>query len=424
MRLIIAALAMGLAWALRGHFGHEHGAAWAGAVGTLAVLIVVRRSDWNRRLPVLASLGALGWSIGGIMSYGIVVGYGRGTDFLNVLYGLAMLFVIGGLYGFLGGGFFGLGLETTSQRRPAWHSLACEMVVGAVLIWGILVYQFEWLMTPPRSELWAACLGAAMALTWFLYRNGFKRSLVLACYSGLGAGIGFSFGNFLQTLGTVSGYALNWWNLMEFTLGFCGGLGMGYAVTRTGWEESDTESKASNLIGAVFLLIVIPIVNLIQSFEWERLVSQVQRLNLPGVAEIAATQRVLGWAVLGAFLLIGMAVLWRLGAEAAGTSQAVVCVFGLIYLLEFIVFSFVRKAVYVTGFSTQPEQFIYWVFLLLLTGLVFLLFRRNPPARLAPEVLVPIRWDLSGVGIAVLLVALAWLSVNLHNGLPGAHTRF
>ncbi len=40
---LFVAIVLGLGWAMRGHFGHEWGAAWAGAMGALAVLIVSKR---------------------------------------------------------------------------------------------------------------------------------------------------------------------------------------------------------------------------------------------------------------------------------------------------------------------------------------------------------------------------------------------
>ena len=88
--LLFVALALGLAWAIRVHFGHEHGAAWAGAIAGLAVITAARRRDWASRLTVLATLAGVGWGVGGMMSYGIIVGYGRGIEFGNVFYGLSM----------------------------------------------------------------------------------------------------------------------------------------------------------------------------------------------------------------------------------------------------------------------------------------------------------------------------------------------
>ncbi|MFH1923582.1 MAG: hypothetical protein ABIP48_27295 [Planctomycetota bacterium] len=73
--IVFVALSLGLGWAIRGHFGHEWGACWAGAIAAAAVLVAARRDDWARRMPVLVALGGIGWAVGGMMSYGIVVGY-------------------------------------------------------------------------------------------------------------------------------------------------------------------------------------------------------------------------------------------------------------------------------------------------------------------------------------------------------------
>jgi hypothetical protein len=169
--LLFVALTLGLGWAIRGHFGHEHGAAWAGALGVTALIIVSRRHDWLKRLPAIVAIGGIGWGVGGMMSYGRIIGYTKGTEFGNVLYGLTMLAVVGGLYGFIGGGFTGLALESKQEKRPDWARLVVEMAVGGFLAWGWFIYQLEWFMTPPRSELWAACLGGSIALLWFAYRN-------------------------------------------------------------------------------------------------------------------------------------------------------------------------------------------------------------------------------------------------------------
>ena len=72
---LLTGLILGLCWAVRGRFGHEWGAAWAGAAGALALLVAMGRVDWIRRLPALTALGAIGWGVGGMQSYGIVIGY-------------------------------------------------------------------------------------------------------------------------------------------------------------------------------------------------------------------------------------------------------------------------------------------------------------------------------------------------------------
>src|SRR5687768_3379087 len=103
---LITGLTLGTAWAVRGKFGHEQGAAWAGATGAMVILLLAKRADWYANVYKIAWAAAFGWGVGGIISYGRVVGFGRAQDFANVYYGLLMLFVIGALYGFLGGGLF------------------------------------------------------------------------------------------------------------------------------------------------------------------------------------------------------------------------------------------------------------------------------------------------------------------------------
>lgn len=44
--ILIVAMSLGTAWAIRGQFGHEQGAAWAGAIGGLALVLVSHRKDW------------------------------------------------------------------------------------------------------------------------------------------------------------------------------------------------------------------------------------------------------------------------------------------------------------------------------------------------------------------------------------------
>ena len=199
--ILFVSLTLGLGWAIRGHFGHEWGAAWAGVMAGLAVVAISRRNDWAGRTPVVGALAGVGWAVGGMMSYGRVVGFCRGSYFLDVYYGLLMLAVIGGLYGLIGGGFLGLALETSERRKPDWAALITQMVAAAMLAWGLLIYQLEWLMTPPRSELWAACLGAGVALVWYCHRGGYHLAFRTAIYSALGAGFGFAFGNFSANVG-------------------------------------------------------------------------------------------------------------------------------------------------------------------------------------------------------------------------------
>ncbi len=264
--ILIVGMSLGTAWAIRGHFGHEQGAAWAGGIGALALVLVSRRKDWYQKMLSVALASAVGWGAGGMISYGIVVGYGRSDNFPNAFYGLSMLFVIGGLFGLLGGGLTGLALESSDQKKVKWSSLIAEMVAGGLIVYYLLVEQLWVLMTPPRSEAWAICLGAGLAMIWYMARNSFLSSLRVSLYSLLGAGFGFAFGNFLQTVGTVLEINFNMWNVMEYSIGFFGGSAMTFSVFTSKWPVPPIAFFDTSLFAlkqepmqALVVLIVVPI---------------------------------------------------------------------------------------------------------------------------------------------------------------------
>jgi hypothetical protein len=319
----------------------------------------------------------------------------------------------------------GLGLETTEKNRPHWPSLLAEMVAGGVLFWGVLIYQFEWRMTPPRSELWAACLGASVALVWFLYRNGFHRALRVAGYSALGAGFGFALGNFLQTLGNVTGPALNWWNVMEFTLGFSGGLGMAYGVFTRKWPEGAGPSPAANWLALLLLAFAVPATNILHAFKIEEFVEMAERLGLPDPQGFAETQVLLGWIAVAVFFVPAVAVWRRLQHNGRLLAGACVPLSLIGYSVLYIVFSHLKKGLFAGAQGFQPEQYAYWAVL----GVIALLWlargRKEPscwPVQERPE--TARRWMAMVLVVLALIALMALVSINIHDGLPGAHRRF
>jgi hypothetical protein len=417
--LIIAGMTLGTTWAIRGQFGHEQGAAWAGAIGGLVILLLARREDWYNKMFKAALAAAIGWGLGGMMSYGRVVGFGRGTDFGNVYYGLLMLFIIGGLYGFIGGGLFGLTLTENKKTQVKWAPLIVQMVAGGVIIYFFLVYQFEWLMTPPRSELWAACLGMAIALTWFIARNGFNSALRVAVYAGLGGGFGFAFGNFLQVLGNVSEIQFNFWNVMEYSLGFFGGVGMAYGVFTSEWEtEDEVPRKSTNLMPILLGVFLIPFIVWQQSFELERLQKNYSSIMDSGSDVMAGAVQ---WIAL---VLILSLLVWVLvkyyykaknpfeGYDRKAVSQYFIALFSL-----YIVFSLLITGAIVSTY--RIEQYLYIVNLVII---LMALPRLQP--YFEKRKVTPIKWGLNLLTIIVIIGVLALIAINTHGEMGGAQVRF
>jgi len=425
INFIFVAVVLGLGWAMRGHFGHEWGASWAGAMGALAVLLVSKRIDWYRRAPSLTALGAIGWAAGGMMSYGIVVGYCRSVSFVNSLYGYTMLAVIGGLYGFIGGGWFGLGLESNEKNIPKWPNLITEMLVGGFLVWGFLIYQMEWLMTPPRSELWAGCMGAAIALGWFLHRNNFKRALRVAYYSALGAGFGFAFGNFIQILGNTADISYNWWNVMEFTLGFFGGLGMVYAVLTREWPESVKPSNAMNWIAIAFVFFFIPVSNYFNGFSRNYFIDLAEKLKITDAEHFANAQFLYG----GISLLIFTALAIMIWNRCSSSDDKLVkyCIPSMLFIttIQFNLFSYIKLGTFFRPFTPGHSESLYIFIVVMIFSTWYFGLRKtfDFPGRSTGDETWK-RWGIILISFLIVLVIITTISVNIHIELPGAHNRF
>lgn len=416
--LMIVGMTLGTNWAIRGQFGHEQGAAWAGAVGALAIILISGRSDWNNRLFKATMAAAIGWGLGGLMSYGVVVGYGRGTDFMNVYYGLLMLFVIGGLYGFVGGGLFGLVLSDSSQKKVNWISLFSGSVATAIVCYFFIIMEWEWKMTPPRSEMWAACLGVGFFLLWFTRHHKFESALRVAVFSGLGGGFGFAFGDFLQVLGNVSGISFNFWNVMEYSLGFFGGVGMAYGTFTSQWESTDqATSKSSNLIPLLFIVLFIPFVVWDQTFSIEKIDGIYSKL-LEGDAVAAAWIIKIG--VLSLIVIYTSYFLFKYQLNKAGDeirySVQEVKSFFFSHFALYTLFSLIITGALISTY--RIEQYLYIVnFVIILLAIpkltpVFSAFtgRKN--------------WGWNFVILLVVIAVLALIAINSHGEVPGMQRRF
>ncbi len=406
--ILMVAMALGTAWAIRGKFGHEQGAAWAGGIGAISVVLVAKRRDWYNNVFKIALAAAVGWGLSGMISYGQIVGYGRGVDFGNVYYGLLMLFVIGVLYGFLGGGLFGLALADSKDFKVTWAPLIAQMLAFALLMYGLLINQLEWLMTPPRSELWAACLGASIALAWYVMRNRLQGVLKVAIWSALGAGIGFAFGNFLQVLGAGSSLPINFWNVMEYSIGFFGGLGMAYGTLTSSWPvSSDHANKYANLFPILFLVVFIPFVIWDQSFVAGKLKFILQ---LGGNEETIFLFQSIALISILLCVVIIMGKYYRSQYDFNAVRSIFLLYLGLYTFLSFLL----------TGIYTHPiEQYLYLINIALIVLVLPGLQNNFEVKEESPGL-----WIIATVVSVVFIAVFAFIAIQSHGQLGGSQIRF
>ncbi len=291
MRIILlTALSLSIGWGIRGNFGHEIGAMIPGALAAIAVVLTVGRDDWMRRIAYFAFFGAIGWSFGGSMSYGQVLGYTHSGHSLSILYGFASLFLIGFLWGAFGGAgtafpavldrrqlteFFlplsvifvawwaqdlfeewlvNINSDFRQQSPLYWYdtdwlgvlvaivavgllalvrrrfdnatALILHMAVGWWAGFLLLVPVFGLRMTPPRGDNWAGCLGMAVGMLLFFERRGWRSLTQAALLSGFVGGFGFAFANMLKLIGVATGWQTNWHSFMEQSYGAINGIGI------------------------------------------------------------------------------------------------------------------------------------------------------------------------------------------------------
>ena len=414
--ILIVAMACGTAWAIRGQFGHEQGAAWAGGIFAVALVLVSKRKDWYSKIFSIAMASAVGWGAGGMMSYGQIVGYGRSSSFPNAFYGLLMLFVIGGLYGILGGGLVGLTLESSKVKKINWGALLAEMIAGGVLGYYLFVVQLGWLMTPPREEMWSVCLGAGLALLWHMARNNYASPLRVSLYSALGAGFGFAFGNFLQTLGAGFEIQFNMWNVMEYSIGFCGGIGMAYGVFSSAWPEETAGSEVwESKIGMLLVFVGIPFINLIDSMGYHTLLERIKDPVNPETTAMLST-------LFSTLIIISVAIIgtYKYTKSRTGFERKDILVLFITYLTAYILVSYIVSGVFAGRFPSNHQLYVVNLAVILwLAGKQYTPFFGNPISGMPVN-----KWFLYLIGIVIIIMFLAFISVNTHGVMGGAHERF
>ncbi len=414
-KILVVALSLATAWAIRGQFGHEQGAAWAGAIGGLALVVVSKRKDWYTKMVLIALASAIGWGAGGMISYGMVVGYGKADNFINVFYGLGMLFLIGALFGLLGGGLVGLVLEATKKNKVNWGALVSEMVAGALITYFFLVEQIGLKMTPPRSEAWALILGAGLAMLLHMARSNRNSAIRVAIFSALGGGFGFSFGNFLQVTGNVLDIPFNMWNVMEYSIGFFGGAGMAYGVFSSKWPVDD-EGKPKiwvNTIGLLVLLVFIPLMIYRESLAYGHLLKRLG--EIPNLEQIAYTSSLVSAIVL---LLLAISVLWKLKNGNYGRKEATFFLF--LYFGVYALLSYLATGLFAGTMELNHHLY-------LLNILVVYIMARNEKTEfpnVGSNALSTKKWALCLIAILVFIALLSLVAINIHGELPGSHNRF
>lgn len=366
--VILTALSMAFGWRIRGQFGHEAGAAIAGALGAMAIALLSGRPDWHRRVHFFGLLGALGWSFGGSISYMKVIGYTHSSDSATVLYGFAGVFLIGFLWAGLGGAGTALAAVLDEERLRdtvrataviygAWFledvvadilrgsgagpgnwfdsdwlgattaavaalalalarrrldfgaSLVLHLAAGWWIAFGVLVPILGLHLNPPRGDNWAGVIGLFAGWTVFAERHRLDGAARTALYCGILGAVGFCLGQTLKLAWIATGYKWGWHATMEWFHGLFHGVALAVAMLPLvrGAAVSWTALPRMEVFAAVFVAWVIPYLNVRRTPPiWLRHVKSLpaEVYGLNVASNFLPSRGWIGWMELG-FLAVG-----------------------------------------------------------------------------------------------------------------------
>jgi hypothetical protein len=431
---IARAIAVGLAgaygWGVRGIFGHELGAAIPGVLIGATLALLSGHDLFRRRQWVVAATGAVGFAIGGSMSYGLLVGYTRHVHTGSVLYGFLGLLLVGALWGLIGGAWIGLALARAITLRRLLDG-AAVMMGAAASGYGLLVSLLGLHLSPPRSDAWAAVLGAALGLSWLLRRWGVPAGWGGAIFGAFGFGLGFVFGDALQTLGGISGLAFDWWKVMEVTMGFCGGTALAWGI----WLMADLGRPllrspnlqepgyplATRLVVWALIFLWVPAGIALTRFSPKALSALAEGLGFQPIGPFVGMRQWWAWAAVAVGILATVRWLFSQPSRARQWARLLPPLFALQML-----FLAALRSLY-PGVGPIPWRVLVLLAGLLLAGIVlaaFLevdarVFHLHPPKPTARFV------GSLAVAAVVVTVAVSLLVRFSHSTpLPGAHLRW
>ncbi len=296
--VLFAAMAGGMAWGIRGQYGHETGAMIAGLLVSLTLVYLLAPKLNLSTAGRAVAWGTIAMGFGGSMTYGQTVGLTHDAPLVGnweaLRWGLLGLAVKGGMWIGFAGVFLGMGLggkryETESVVKLMLVLIAAFFLGGYVLNSPFepyvrrlpeIYFSDDWYWEPgsdlkPRPEVWGGMVFAYLVLLFYV--SVFKRdwlALNLGLWGLIGGAAGFPAGQSLQAFHAWNremfgqgiwqqwDQYMNWWNWMETTFGAIMGafLGLGLWLNQRKITNVDPNREGALPIDISLILLVIHLV--------------------------------------------------------------------------------------------------------------------------------------------------------------------
>lgn len=319
--VLLAALAGGMGWGIRGQYGHETGAMIAGVLVSLVLVWVFCPQAALLPAARAVAFGTIAMGFGGTMTYGQTIGLTQNAALIGngeaLRWGMLGLAVKGGLWIGFAGLFLGMGLGGVRYRpREVLALMLAALVLYGLGCWLLnrpfdpanqvlprIYFSADWRWQPgvapevlkPRLEHWGGLLFALAGLwAWTGWARGDGLARRLALW-GMVGGLGFPLGQAVQAYAAWnpevfrSGFwaelpfRMGWWTWMETIFGaFMGGsLGLGLWLNRRRIDPLTSPAEISLPAGieGALLALHVPLL-LLAEFASLRAVDAVYDLGL------------------------------------------------------------------------------------------------------------------------------------------------
>lgn len=293
--MLVAALAGGMGWGIRGQYGHETGAMIPGLLVSLALVLAC-----CPRAALLPVSRAAAWmtcaiGFGGSMTYGQTIGLTQDAALVGnhaaLRWGLLGLALKGGVWIGFAGVFLGMGLGGIRYRARelllVMLALIAAFAVGVRLlnspfdpsgrVLPAIYFSADWRWQPdavlaPRREIWGGLLAAFAALVAYArFARGDRMALRMGLWGVIGGATGFPLGQSLQAfhawhpelfrdgLWVRLDPVMNWWTFMETTFGAAMGaaLGLGLWLNRARIAAMPAAGEVTIAPGREWLLAAV-----------------------------------------------------------------------------------------------------------------------------------------------------------------------